>query len=149
MSWRPSTLAEIASRARQGSDFGMLTREFVDELAHKTPDQVAQSVAEEPQGPWRSAVHKAFLAAMAEHYARRAGLKSPAWAEQPECFLDRAHFGTPLQSLRAHLLIASPPAFKRRLIFVDRDPIPRAPRPVEFTEIPKPALSGRVVSLKG
>jgi hypothetical protein len=33
--------------------------------------------------------------------------------------LEEPHFGAPLQSLRLHLLAASPVAFKRRNIFVD------------------------------
>ena len=148
MSWRPSTLAEIARRTAGGEAFAPLTREFVDEISKMLPAQVVQAVAKEPQGPWLSHIHKPFLAAMAEHYARAAGVAPPAWAEGQDCFLDRAHFGTDLKSLYAHLLIASPPAFRRRLIFVGRDPIPRAPRPAEFTEIPKPPLSGRTVSIK-
>lgn len=148
MTWRPATLNEIAIRAASGEDFNMLAREFVDELVNKTPDQIAHSLAQEPASSGVLPVHKAFLAAMAEHYARAANLPAPAWSERAEYFLDRAHFGTTLQSLRAYLLLASPPAFRRRLIFVDRDPIPRAPRPTSFTEIPKPALSGQKVSIK-
>jgi hypothetical protein len=42
----------------------------------------------------------------------------PDWtlAVQP---LSEPAFGSPLQSLRLHLLVAAPPAFKRRNIFVD------------------------------
>lgn len=46
MSWRPSTLADIANRARDGADFGQLTREFVDEIAGNTPQQLSESLGE-------------------------------------------------------------------------------------------------------
>ena len=144
MTWRPSTLNEIARRSAGGEDFAALTREFVDEAGKMTDHELTMALAEEPTGPWSHESQKPFLAAMAEHYARQRKLPVPGWTEKPDCFLSRAVFGTTLQHLRAHLIIASPPAFKRRLIFVDRDPIPRAPRPSEFTSLPKPRVSGSV-----
>lgn len=144
MTWRPSSLSEVARRSAGGEDFDSLVREFVDELGKMADQDLAQALSEEPQGPWSGTSQKPFLAAMAEHYARQRGVKVPDWTEKPECFLDRAVFGTTLQGLRAHLIIASPPAFRRRLIFVDRDPIPRAPRPVDFTPQAKPMVSGSV-----
>ena len=141
MTWRPKTLAEIPTRAAKGEDFSMLTREFVDEVLNMSAEQATAAVSEEPQAS-SNPVHKAWLAAMAEHYARKMGGVVPAWSMGADCFLDMPHFGTSLQSLKAHLLISSPPAFRRRMIFVERDPIPRAPRPGEFTQRPRGRVAG-------
>ena len=55
---------------------------------------------------------------MVETAAHRCKVAPPAWtlAVQP---LSRPNFGSPLLSLRLHLLLATPPAFRRRNIFVD------------------------------
>jgi hypothetical protein len=55
---------------------------------------------------------------MVETAAHRHKVPPPDWtlAVQP---LSEPAFGSPLQSLRLHLLVAAPPAFKRRNIFVD------------------------------
>lgn len=148
MSWRPRSILEIARRTNEGEDFSRCTREFVDELSKMSPSEVLAAIEYEPQGPWKSELHKPFLAAVAEHYGRQAKVAIPKWTNQKDCFLEYAHFGSPLHSLRAHLLIASPPAFSRRLIFVDRDPIPRSVKNILFEDTPKPNLSGKKVSIK-
>jgi uncharacterized protein (DUF1778 family) len=59
-----------------------------------------------------------YVAAMVETAAHRSDVPPPAWtlAVQP---LSQPMFGSPLLGLRLHLLLAAPPAFKRRNIFVD------------------------------
>ena len=58
------------------------------------------------------------LAAMVETAATRLGVRPPTWvhAIQP---LRVPWFATALESLRLHLLCNSPPAFRRRNLFVD------------------------------
>jgi hypothetical protein len=58
------------------------------------------------------------VAAMVEHAAARRGGVPPAWTREIPP-LDAPVFAAPLRSLRAHLLRASPAAFRRRNIFVD------------------------------
>jgi hypothetical protein len=55
---------------------------------------------------------------MVETAAHRSGVTPPAWTlgVQP---LGYPAFGSPLLGLRLHLLLAAPPAFKRRNLFVD------------------------------
>ncbi|MGH6928255.1 MAG: hypothetical protein ACREEV_08055, partial [Dongiaceae bacterium] len=71
----------------------------------------------------------AYLAAVAEHLARRWDLEIPAWVDQPHRFLDRAHFAGGLDSLKAILLAESPLAFRKRQIFVEAEPLSRARMP--------------------
>jgi len=59
-----------------------------------------------------------YVAAMVEQTARANGVQAPAWTRNVVP-LDLPHFGTPLRSMRSHLLRVAPIAFKRRNIFVD------------------------------
>lgn len=59
-----------------------------------------------------------YVAAMVETAAYQKGVRPPEWtATVPP--LSRPAFATELLSLRLHLLLASPPAFRRRNLFVD------------------------------
>jgi uncharacterized protein (DUF1778 family) len=90
----------------------------LNDLLTETPaDAFRDAVAEPPTDrldPWAAN----YVAAMVETAAHRHGIPPPEWtlAVQP---LARPAFGSPLESLRLHLLLAAPPAFKRRNIFVD------------------------------
>jgi hypothetical protein len=66
------------------------------------------------------AVDANILAAMVEHAAVLKQVEAPAWA-MSIAPLERPWFGTSLRSarVRLHLLQASPPAYKRRNLFVD------------------------------
>lgn len=59
-----------------------------------------------------------YVAAMVELAANRRGVAAPAWTREVEP-LDEPWFAAPLESLRPHLLLSSPVAFKRRNLFVD------------------------------
>jgi hypothetical protein len=59
-----------------------------------------------------------YVAAMTEQAAHQKGVAPPEWTRDIAP-LDAPRFATPLASLRAHLLRASPVPFKRRNIFVD------------------------------
>lgn len=91
--------------------------ELNDFLAALDAGDFADAVGEPPPehlGPYLAN----YVAAMVETAANRKGVPSPPWAERilP---LDEPVFGTPLQGVRLHLLIAAPPAFRRRNIFID------------------------------
>jgi hypothetical protein len=55
---------------------------------------------------------------MVEVAAHQAGVLPPSWAEEVEPLAHPA-FIDPSLRLRAHLLTASPPPFRRRNIFID------------------------------
>lgn len=60
----------------------------------------------------------AYVAAMVETACARRGIAPPAWTRSIPP-LAQPYFGSSLQSLRVHLLTHSPPAFRRRNLFVD------------------------------
>jgi hypothetical protein len=59
-----------------------------------------------------------YVAAMVETAAHRAGALPPSWTAAIIPLVEPV-FGTALPSLRLHLLINAPPAYRRRNIFVD------------------------------
>lgn len=68
----------------------------------------------------------AYLAATAEELARRFSLPSPEWTAGEDRKLHRPYFATSLASLRAVLLLESPPAFRARNLFVSENALSRA-----------------------
>jgi len=86
-------------------------------------------IDEEP-APLPDPRQHAVLGAVAEHLARRWRLAIPPWSEHPSRFLHEPWFPTPLEDLKAMLLAESPLAFRRRMIFVEREPLRRARMPV-------------------
>jgi hypothetical protein len=129
---RPRTLAEVARRSNAGEEeFSAAMREFLDEfygalLVGTAADLIA--AAPEPVGdPQRHA----FLGAVGEHLARRWSLPIPPWTEDRSRFLKRPYFTTPLEGFKALLLVESPLAFRRRLIFTEAEPLRRARMPRE------------------
>ncbi len=121
---RPRSLAEVASRGAAGNIDAWL-RELLDEFyAAVEPAARIAMLAEEPtQLADRRA--DAYLAAVAEHLSFRMDLPVPPWALEAARFLDRPYFPSGLESLKATLLVESPTAFRRRLIFVGADPLYR------------------------
>jgi len=59
-----------------------------------------------------------YVTAMVELAAHRAGIAPPLWTSEVEP-LPAPVFIEPSIALRAHLLTASPPPFRRRNIFID------------------------------
>lgn len=59
-----------------------------------------------------------YVAAMVEYACARSGIEAPPWT-RAIAPLSTPVFGSPLQSLRLHLLARSPPPFRRRNIYID------------------------------
>ncbi len=59
-----------------------------------------------------------YIVAMITHKAKQLNLRRPEWTHTISV-LTEPYFGTQLKSLRVHLLINSPIAFKQRNIFID------------------------------
>ena len=123
--WRPRTLREVAARGREKGDTDSFLREFLDEfyLARDVSQRAAMIAEEPPLAPDDRT--NAYLAAVAEHLALRNGLPVPSWTGKPGRFLKRPLFAGGLESLKATLLVESPTAFRRRMIFVGADPLYR------------------------
>ncbi len=129
VSLRPRSLKEVALRGNAQGGIDDFLREFMDEFyAESSAPQRAQMLAEEPplsDNPRQNA----YLAAVAEHLAFCYRLSVPAWVVGADRFLARPFFPAGLESLKATLLVESPVAFRRRMIFVGADPLYR-PRKV-------------------
>ncbi len=125
---RPQSLREAALQGRAHGHLDASLREFLDEFYVAT-DAVARArmLSEEPP-LGDDARANAYLAAVAEHLALRSRLPVPEWTAGAQRFLRRPFFPGGLESLKATLLKESPVAFRRRLIFVDADPLHRPRR---------------------
>lgn len=131
---RPGSLAEVAERAREGFDARL--REFLDCFYTAESTARGRMIAGEPAQI--APVHDAYLAAVAEHLARRFGLGIPQWTDNPGRFLARPFFAGGLDSLKAILIAESPAAFRRRLIFVSADALSRPRDPSVTSPWPSP-----------
>ena len=82
-----------------------------------TTEELRQAVGAAPPA-WLSAELSNYWAAMVEHVCGARQMSPPPWtlAIAP---LESPMFGSSLESLRLHLLTHSPPAFRRRNIFID------------------------------
>ena len=133
---RPNTLAAVAQLARShgnscaapAGDFYAWIREFLDSFySEQDKHQRAAMLAHEPL-ELAEARENAYIAGVAEHLALRYELPVPAWVHAPSRFLKRAFFPCGLESLKAMLIAQSPAAFRRRMIFVELDPLYRPRR---------------------
>lgn len=88
-----------------------------DFLATLSADELPSALEAAPSTKL-SPLLRTYLAAMVEHAAARKGAAVPRWALETPA-LEQPYFASRLQSLRLHLLTSSPPAFRRRNLFVD------------------------------
>ena len=122
---RPRSLREVALWGGNLGDLDGFLREFLDEFyVERNPEARAAMLAEEPALS-DDAHANAYLAAVAEHLALRNHFDPPEWVGEKTRFLRRPFFPCGLESLKATLLMESPAAFRRRLIFVGADPLYR------------------------
>jgi uncharacterized protein (DUF1778 family) len=106
-----AALAETDDERRYG------LADLNDFLTSAAPRELEQAVADPPAVQLDPYVSN-YVAAMVETAATRAGMPPPAWTAKI-AGLETPVFGTLLDGLRLHLLLYSPPAFRRRNIFID------------------------------
>lgn len=126
---RPQSLHELSQTVLAGARFDPLLREFLDYFYVSDTVRRTSALLAEPLR--LSALQDAYLAAVAEHLALRFRLDIPAWSDAPSRFLDQPFFAGGMESLKPLLLVESPLAFRRRLIFVSHDALSR-PRDPDF-----------------
>jgi hypothetical protein len=120
---RPRSLQDVSRRVAAGElTFDHAVREFLDSFYART-DERQTELAEPPD--LLEPIRDAYLAAVAEHLARTCHLDVPAWVERRGLDLKRPFFAGGLESLKARLLVESPTAFRRRMIFVSADALSR------------------------
>jgi transcriptional regulator with XRE-family HTH domain len=125
---RPRSLTEVANLGRDRGRVDMFLREFLDEF-YTESDAIKKNLMLVPEPPLNeNRRENAYLAAVAEHLAMRNNLSIPAWVNGPDRFLRTPFFPAGLDSLKAICLLESPSAFRRRMIFVDADPLSRPRR---------------------
>ena len=112
-------VGQIVRSMRDGSDNRLVLAELNDLLTPLTPAALSHAVSIEPSG-FRGLLplHQNYVAAMVEHACHRRDVAPPSWVHEVAP-IETPYFATRLQSLRLHLIRASPVAFKRRNIFVD------------------------------
>ena len=128
---RPESLHELSLTVRTGERFDPLLREFLDYFYGADTARRQSAIRAEPLR--LSALQDAYLAAVAEHLALRFKLAIPAWSDAPCRFLDQPFFAGAMEGLKPLLIVESPLAFRRRLIFVSHDALSR-PRDPEFSQ---------------
>ncbi|MCL2075929.1 MAG: hypothetical protein FWH15_05740 [Betaproteobacteria bacterium] len=131
-SGRPRSLKTVLADGLAHGDVDAFLREFLDEFYMEQDCQKRESMLiDEPQ-LCDNDRHNAYLAAVAEHLALRYRLNAPDWVRSPARFLKQPFFPCGLESLKAVLLMESPVAFRRRMIFVAANPLyrPRKDVPV-------------------
>lgn len=119
-SWAPgsttTSLVETAKRIAAGEEVMSAVRDFLDQVGWVPDEELGRLVQERP-GPTGSAEGDALLAGLAEHFAATLGFGCPAWAGEPDRFLERFWFVSTVPGFRAIALAQTPVALKRRGIF--------------------------------
>jgi hypothetical protein len=121
-------LSAVAELAKEFGSVDAFLREFLDEFYGESDVGKRQQMLTQEPVCTSNARSNAYFAAVAEHLALKYGLTIPEWATQEERFLHMPFFPAGLESLKATLLKVSPTAFRRRMIFVDADPLYRPRR---------------------
>ncbi|MEP7242511.1 MAG: hypothetical protein ABI885_02385 [Gammaproteobacteria bacterium] len=124
---RPTALAEVAALTAEGDSFDRCLANFLDEF-YAAPS--ARALSSEPmllalRFGEIGQIQDAYLAATAEELARRFDLPNPQWADQESRKLHQPWFASSLASLRAVLLLESPPGFRSRNIFISENALTR------------------------
>ena len=128
---RPRSLPEVCACGEQHGDLGGFFREFLDEFYIEQDATAREAMLADEPPLLEDFKRNAYFGAVAEHLARRYHLPIPKWTESRERFLKKAWFPCGLESLKATYLVQSPTAFRRRMIFVEGDPLyrPRRDKP--------------------
>lgn len=119
-SYRVGSLRQLASSVSEGEDFRFVLREFLDDVnlvAATRPQDLVTLVAERPEALDHAGQH-AFLGGLAEHLAMIFGLERPRWSVAPDRFLQAWWFPAENPAYDAVAIRESPPAFRRRGIFL-------------------------------
>jgi hypothetical protein len=131
----PQSFAEVADLLREDRDaFPGGFHRMVSELAgeyYRSRDEASRQVMLDPVPmPTGDAEIDAWIGASGEHLAQRWGLKVPGWAAEA-AFMGgaRPRFYPFNPVARGIQIVETPPAFRRRLLFTDAEPLMNARLP--------------------
>lgn len=119
------SLARVSARVRGGEELLFGVRDFLDEFGLLPRVDLRQRAIDERPELTGSSPADAYLGALAEHLAATRGLARPAWATEPERFLERFWFQSSVPGFRALAIVQSPAAFRRRGLFVSEGALRR------------------------
>lgn len=122
---RPHSLAEMIRWVQDGMTFRVATARFLDGFYAAAPD-LRQDMLDPQPDLTGVALTDALVGAMGEHLAQRWDQRTPDWVDEPERFLRTPWFATRLRGLHPRLSAESPLAFRRRMLFVESEPLNRA-----------------------
>jgi hypothetical protein len=109
-----TAFARLAREVADASRLSYPLAELNDLLTASRAEEIATLPPPSIDDPYRLN----YVTAMVELAAHRAGTMPPTWTADVEPLSEPA-FIDPSIRLRAHLLTASPPLFRRRNIFID------------------------------
>ena len=125
---RCAPLIEVArASAKDPSAYDAAMAGFLDTF-YTQPARRQAMIEPEPELTGKAHLD-AFLATVAEHLARRWTLSIPTWTFNPARTLHEPFFATSIEALKPLLLVQSPLAFRKRMIFVEHEPLSRARMP--------------------
>ena len=120
----------LASVFCAGEPLSFRLDEFLDTFYGHIRDgdfDLAQAAIDEEPPPLHDKLAHAYIAAVAEHLARRWRLRRiPAWTNGSSRFLEEPSFPFDDAGAKALYFVESPIAFRRRLIFIEANPLRRA-----------------------
>lgn len=122
---RPRTLSEVMLWSNELGHADEYLREFLDEFYSERNRSLRVGMLLDEPPLARDAHANAYMGAAAEHLAKLEGAPAPDWTGGASRFLKRPYFPCGLESLKAILLVESPVAFRRRMIFVGAEPLYR------------------------
>jgi hypothetical protein len=122
---RPTSIKQAAVFGAEHGERDAYLREFLDEFYSAGDDDRRAAMLQDEPPLVDGDRANAYYAAVAEHLAFKYRLPVPSWTAAPSRFLNRPFFPCGLESLKATLLRDSPTAFRRRMIFVDANPLYR------------------------
>ena len=129
---RPHSIREVSERVILNKEmFPFILSEFLDYFYLLTDKEKKQdSINNQPKIINESSLN-AYLAACAEHLARKNDLLIPDWTEKNNYFLKEPFFDNAgIKNLNLLLLAESPIAFRKRLIFTEKNPLRRLPKTI-------------------
>jgi len=112
------TLARVAERTLSGEDFRHAVREFLGEFPFRLDDAARSAAISERPERTGDPRYDAYLGALAEHVAALYDLERPAWAVEPERFLETWWFVSDVPGFRAISIAQAPAAFVKHGVFV-------------------------------
>ncbi|SOC30396.1 hypothetical protein [Thalassospira xiamenensis] len=128
---RPGTLVEVIRRVKaHGHDFHITFREFLDNFYVEEDLRVKYAKILGRPEFLDDDVKDAYIGGVAEHLCHRWGIGTPPeWTNDPRRFLKKPWFPPGADSEKPRLLVESPSAFRRRLIFIEAEPLRRIRMP--------------------